>query len=163
MVQILLSLVLAATGLFSTSAVHAETEIRCTVRSVHDGDSMRVQCRGERRTTAIRMRQIDAPELDQAHGIQARDHLRKLCSRGSTATIRTQGRDQYGRVLGDVYCANKNINEEMVSSGSAWPYRRYVTDQKLFRLQKEAREARRGLWGGKNPQEPWRWRYEQRN
>ena len=163
MFQILSSLLLAAAGLLASPAIQAETEMRCTVQSVHDGDSMRVQCPGQRGTTPIRMRQIDAPELEQAHGIQARDHLRKLCSRGSIATIHTQGRDQYGRVLGDVHCENKSVNEEMVSSGSAWLYDRYVTDRDLYHLQDQARSAKRGLWGGKNPQAPWRWRYQQRN
>lgn len=137
--------------------------LECTVRSVHDGDSLRVQCPGERGTIPVRMRQIDAPELDQAHGTRARDHLRKLCPAGSKVLIHTEGHDQYDRLLGDLQCQGKDINEEMVSSGSAWVYNRYVEDRDLYPLQDEAREQKRGLWAGHNPEAPWRWRYEQRN
>ena len=41
-------------------------ELRCTVSSVHDGDSLRVRCPGNRRSVRVRMEQIDAPELEQA-------------------------------------------------------------------------------------------------
>ena len=162
MSRILPLFLLATAAWLAIPAVHADTELKCTIRSVHDGDSMRVQCPGERRSIPVRMRQIDAPELDQAHGTRARDHLRKLCRLGSTATIHTQGRDQYGRVLGDVYCDDKSVNEEMVASGSAWIYDRYVEDRSLYRLQDQARAKKRGLWADKNPQAPWRWRYQQR-
>lgn len=124
---------------------------------------MRVRCPGDRHTTAVRMQQIDAPELEQAYGTRARDHLRQLCRVGSVATIETQGHDQYGRLLGDVYCAGKSVNEEMVASGSAWIYDRYVQDRSLYKLQDKARTDERGLWAGHKPQAPWRWRYQQRN
>lgn len=159
---ILALLLLAAAAWAAIPAAQADA-LHCTVRSVHDGDSMRVQCPGERRTTAIRMHQVDAPELDQAYGRQARDRLRRLCPAGTTAVIHTQGRDQYGRLLGDVDCGGKSVNEEMIASGSAWIYDRYVKDRELYRLQDRARAAGRGLWADRNPQAPWRWRYEQRN
>lgn len=137
--------------------------LECTVRSVHDGDSLRVQCPGELQTIAVRMRQIDAPELDQDHGTRARDHLRKLCPIGTKVLIHTEGHDQYDRLLGDLQCQGKNVNEEMVSSGSAWVYNRHVEDRDLYQLQDEAREQKRGLWAGHEPVKPWTWRYEQRN
>ena len=156
------ALLLALAGLAPATAP-AQEPLNCTVRSVHDGDSMRVQCPGQRGTIAVRMEQIDAPELDQAYGLRARDHLRELCRVGRPAVIHSQGRDQYGRLLGNVYCGGKSVNEEMVSAGAAWPYRRYVTDDNLFTLQDQARTAKRGLWAGRSPQAPWQWRYEQRN
>lgn len=145
-------------------AVHGtEAPLQCTVRSIHDGDSMRVQCPGQHRSIAVRMEQIDAPELDQAYGRKARDHLRQICPRGSIATLHSEGRDQYGRLLANVYCDGTSVNESMVSSGAAWAYRRYVKDQNLNRLQQQAQRDRRGLWAGKNPQPPWQWRYQRHN
>lgn len=138
-------------------------EMQCTVSSVHDGDSMRVMCPGERGTLRVRMQQIDAPELEQAYGLHARNHLRRLCPVGSTAIIQSQGKDQYDRLLGNVYCDGKNVNQEMVAAGAAWLYDRYVEDRSLYRYQDQAREEKRGLWAGKNPQKPWQWRYEQRS
>ncbi len=162
MYRIALALVLALTAGAPTSIALADSTLKCTVRSVHDGDSMRVQCPGQRRTTPVRMEQIDAPEIDQAYGTRARDRLRALCKVGSTAVIRTQGRDQYGRMLGNVYCGEKSVNEEMVASGAAWPYDRYVKDRSLYALKDEARRQKRGLWAGSDPEPPWRWRYRQR-
>lgn len=162
MIQLLSALLFASTAWLTAAPVHANGQLQCIISSVHDGDSMRVRCPGERRTVAVRMQQIDAPELEQAHGMRSRDRLRELCQVGALATIQTQGRDQYGRLLGNVYCDGKSVNEEMVRSGAAWIYDRYVRDRGLYRLQDKARADRRGLWAGKNPQAPWRWRYEHR-
>lgn len=140
---------------------------QCRVVSVHDGDSMRVQCPGERKSIRVRMGGIDAPELDQAYGRQARDHLRRLCPSKTVATLHTQDIDQYGRVVGSVYCQGKSVNQEMVGSGFAWVYDHHVDkdraeDGKLYSLQVTARAEKRGLWAGKNPEAPWRWRHRQR-
>lgn len=139
----------------------AHAQLRCTVSSVHDGDSMRVRCPGERGSVALRMRQIDAPELEQAYGIFARDHLRKFCPPGSVATIRSDGRDQYGRLLGDVDCHGESVNALMVGAGAAWVYDRYAQDRQLYVVQERARQARVGLWSQAAPQPPWRWRQQQ--
>lgn len=155
------ALMLAAAGFISSSSL-AQTALTCAVHSVHDGDSMRVRCPGERGSIAIRMEQIDAPELEQAYGTRARDQLRRLCPVGSPAIVHVQGRDQYGRVLGNVTCDGKSVNEEMVAAGAAWLYDRYVTDRGLYALQDRARAQKRGLWAAKNPEAPWRWRYRQR-
>ena len=135
--------------------------LECRVVSVHDGDSMRVRCPQQRQSLRVRMHQIDAPELEQPYGAQSRDQLKALCPANSRARIHVQGTDQYGRLLGDVYCRGKNLNHQMVASGAAWAYRRYVTDTELPRLQRRAEQARRGRWGESNPIQPWRWRYEQ--
>ena len=163
MIKLLPIFLIVTVTWLTPSAAHASTELHCEITSVHDGDSMRVRCPGERRTVAVRMEQIDAPELEQAYGKSARDHLRKLCPVGSKATIQTQGRDQYGRLLGNVYCSGKSVNEEMVAAGAAWVYNRHVRDRSLYRLQDQARDDKRGLWGRRQPVAPWQWRYEQHN
>src|SRR5690606_8244865 len=133
--------------------------IECQVMSIHDGDSMRVKCPPQHKSQRLRMHQIDAPELEQAYGPQAKSHLKALCPIKTRARIRIHGKDQYGRLLGDVFCRGKNINHEMVASGAAWAYRRYVTDPALPRLQRRAQQARIGLWGDSNATAPWQWRY----
>ena len=82
---------------------------------------------------------------------------------GATVIIQSPGHDQYDRLLGDAWCDGRNVNEEMVAAGAAWPYERYVEDRRLFRLQDQARERKVGLWAAKAPQKPWVWRAEQRN
>jgi endonuclease YncB( thermonuclease family) len=48
-----------------------------------------------------------------------------------------------------VTCAGADgtdANAEMVRSGMAWVFDKYVTDRGLYAVQDEARAARRGLW-----------------
>lgn len=137
--------------------------LQCTVESVHDGDSMRVRCQGNKPSQRVRIHQIDAPEIDQPYGKKARDILRELCPRGSVVTLAEHSSDQYGRMLAEVSCGGKNVNREMVASGAAWAYEQHVEDPSLLTLQKQARQNRRGLWAGKNPQAPWEWRRRQRD
>lgn len=146
----------------STACGSASDEVlSCTVRSVHDGDSLRVQCPGHQ-NARLRLDQIDAPEVEQAYGKKAGEYLKKLCPIGSEVLVRLQGKDQYGRLLGDAECGGKSVNHEMIAAGAAWAYKRYVRDANLRRLEEEARQARRGLWAHSDPQPPWQWRYRHR-
>src|SRR5699024_4470632 len=136
----------------------------CRITSVHDGDSMRARCPGFRKTLRIRLEQIDAPEIGQAHGTQARDYLRSLCEPGSLTVIKDKGRDVYHRVLGRVFCNDTDANAAMVEAGMAWVYDYYADDPNLYRLQKAAQEDKKGLWGAAIfPQKPWDFRRRQRN
>lgn len=140
-------------------------ERQCTVTSVHDGDSMRVRCPGFRDTLRIRLHQIDAPELDQAHGVRSREFLRSICPLGATTTVRDYGADDYNRRLGRVYCNGIDANAAMVESGAAWVYTYHATDPQLYQLQEQAQTLKRGLWAtssGKKPLAPWDFRYQQR-
>lgn len=136
----------------------------CRVTSVHDGDSMRVRCPGFKDTLRIRMDQIDAPELDQPHGIRSRDYLRSLCPKGEQAVVHDLGADTYNRRLGRVLCKDVDVNAAMVKAGAAWVYDYHVSDDNsLYPLQDEAQAQKRGLWAGpKKPVAPWDFRYQQR-
>ena len=51
-----------------------------------------------------------------------------------------------------------NLNQELVKQGWCWWYRRYAPgDTVLEGLEKEAREARKGLWADLQPVPPWEW------
>ncbi|XP_047066946.1 uncharacterized protein LOC124674938 isoform X1 [Lolium rigidum] len=105
----------------------------------------------------IRMRGIDAPELEMEHGDEARNELVKLIA-GKCVTINVYGTDQYGRYLGDIYCDGIFIQEEMLKRGFAWYFKTGETRTELARWENEAREARQGLWSSDNPQKPWEWK-----
>lgn len=135
----------------------------CKVTSVHDGDSMRARCPGFKKTIPIRLDQIDAPEIDQAYGIEARDHLRKLCPRGKPVEIHDHGPDTYNRHLGYVFCNGVDVNRNMIASGYAWVYDYYVRDKSLYDAQDKAKAERRGLWASKKkPIAPWDFRYNKK-
>lgn len=138
-------------------------QLTCQVTSVHDGDSLRVRCPGSKKTIPIRLHQIDAPELDQAYGIQSRDFLRNMCPVGKSVLVHDIGPDSYDRRLGRVFCNGEDANAAMVKSGSAWVYKHHASEQRLFDLQKEAQAARKGLWSARTkPVAPWTFRYQQR-
>ena len=66
----------------------------------------------------------------------------------------------YGRTVGRVYVGGVDVNAEMVKQGAAWVYRKYAQDQALFRLEEQAKAAKRGLWGLPETERgpPWDWR-----
>lgn len=74
---------------------------------VHDGDTIYVS------NQSIRLAGIDAEELDEPHGIAARDHLRVLVA-GRTITCTWQGWS-YNRRVGT--CGD--LNARMVADGYA--------------------------------------------
>ena len=63
-------------------------------------------------------------------------------------------------MVADVSCQGRDAGADMVSSGMAWVFDRYVTpgDSYLRGLQADARAARSGLWSDPAPIEPWAWR-----
>ena len=125
------------------------------VINVADGDTITVL----RNTDQIRVRltEIDAPEKRQSFGSKSRHSLHDICL-GKIAFLREFGVDRYGRTLGRVSCAGVDANAEQVRRGMAWVYDRYVTDRSLYRLQEEARSAKRGLWSDVDPMPPWEFR-----
>jgi micrococcal nuclease len=72
--------------------------------------------------------------------------------------IEKSGVDQYGRTLAFVYVGDKCVNKELLRLGMAWHYKHYNHDPELAKLEREAREARMGLWSQKDPVEPWKFR-----
>ncbi|MBN9472669.1 MAG: thermonuclease family protein [Burkholderiales bacterium] len=135
----------------------------CTVASVHDGDTMRLQCPSQKKSMPVRLERIDAPEIGQAGGIASRDFLRALCPVGTPARLSRHGRDRYGRTLGDVDCGHGSVQETMLRHGYAWVYPKFTAERALVDLQGEAKAGRRGLWALPAPVAPWEYRKRGRN
>ncbi len=91
--------------------------VYCEVTRVLDGDTLDVE--GGIR---IRLVLVDAPELSEPGGPEARDYLTDLCL-GFVALIDEDadqvGDDPFGRVLAVVYSEGTNANAAMISSGHA--------------------------------------------
>ena len=118
---------------------------------VVDGDTLIIAVDSHKER--VRLWGIDAPEMSQSFGKQARDFLHARCAGARVAIVR-KGKDKYRRILGIVFCNGENMNEALVQSGFAWAYMR----RKYVPLMESARKQRRGLWREKNPIEPKIWR-----
>jgi endonuclease YncB( thermonuclease family) len=125
------------------------------VLSVSDGDGIAV--RVESRRIRIRLEGIDAPELAQPFGPEARAHLVRLVEE-RRVTLHMTGADQGGRVLARVELGGVDVNLRMVRDGFAWHFTRYSDDTGLAAAEREARAARRGLWSAGDPMAPWEFR-----
>jgi len=68
--------------------------------------------------------------------------------------------DRYERIVGRIYVDDLDVSAEMVRPGAAWVYGKYAEDQHLYKLEDEARSAKRGLWGLPEAERmpPWEWR-----
>lgn len=145
---------LARLGLLpSQSAAGGDSGIK--VVRVVDGDTIHVLIGGRDHT--VRYIGIDTPEtVDprrpvQPFGKEATERNRQLVE-GKTVTLEkdVSETDRFGRLLRYVYVDGRMVNATLVEEGyaRAVSYPPDVKHQELLRrLEREAREARRGLWG----------------
>jgi hypothetical protein len=125
---------------------------RAVVIAVHDGDSLTVR-EESGPAQRVRLEGIDAPELRQPLGLEARDVLIALTLHRSVE-VHAKGRDRYGRLLARVIADGKDVSEAMVERGLAWHFTPYSDDPKLAALEREARRHRVGLWRDSHPMAP---------
>lgn len=123
---------------------------------VNDGDSLTIA--GER----IRLRGIDAPELDQICRREGEDYA---CGRRSKAALieriggkqvdcRGWERDRFRRLLAVCRAGAEDLNLTQVEAGWAIAYGDYAE------AERKAREAKAGLWAGSfEPPRDWRDRH----
>jgi len=131
------------------------------VVSVLDGDTIEVL--HNNRAERIRLNEIDCPEKGQAYGKRAKQAASALVF-GKEVTVQTYGKDKYGRTIADVLLPNgTNVNHQLVKDGWCWWYRKYAPgDTVLEGLEKDAREAKKGLWVDPAPIPPWVYRKARR-
>jgi endonuclease YncB( thermonuclease family) len=157
----MLPLVLSLSLLIPTADPVNYHELVGKVVHVADGDTLTVL--DARKTEhRIRLHGIDAPEKRQAFGTKAKEALAAKVH-DQTVQVRWHEKDRYGRIVGDVYLGNRNINVEMVREGFAWWYRSYAPkSQVLEEAEAAAKQERRGLWHDRTPEPPWEFRKKER-
>ena len=98
---------------------------------------------------------IDCPEKGQAYANNAKQAASALVF-GRDVILQTHGQDKYGRTLADVFLLDgTHVNHTLVKDGWCWWYRTYAPgDTVLEGLEKEAREAKEGLWVDPKPVPP---------
>ncbi len=137
------------------------------VTKVHDGDSIHITPQGKRRTI-VRLAAIDAPEINQTHGVDSRNHLRSMILQ-KQVTAHCNKVDKYKRQICVVLKDNRDVNLEMLKTGNAWYYEKFREeqnrkDQRIYRKAEEnARKKRRGIWIEATAIPPWEFRDLARN
>ena len=131
------------------------------VVSVIDGDSFKAKIQGV--VMNFRMADIDAPEIDQPFGGEARSMLTAALEGKDVVMLRVDD-DPYSRFVVQVWTANLHVNREVMARGAAWFDREYANDDCLYQVENVAREAKRGLWSLPLEKriEPWVWRQRKR-
>lgn len=146
---------------FLPTLAHADV-IKGKVTGVVDGDTITLMF-ADGSQSQVRLAGIDAPERDQASGMEARSFLASLVI-GKSIRVEFGKRDQYGRIVGKALLNARDIGLEMVRAGFAWHYRQYESEQsdedwRLYAAaEAEARQAAKGLWNDSSPLPPWDFR-----
>jgi endonuclease YncB( thermonuclease family) len=126
------------------------------VVGVKDGDTIEVMRGGE--AVTVRLHGIDTPESGQPFGRRAKQFTSTQVY-GKRVSVRIVDTDRYGRLVGRVTRQGEELNAALVGAGLAWWYEEYAPgDDRLRRLQAQARRADRGLWRRSSPVPPWDWR-----
>jgi len=147
---------------FSAFIAHADVLLGHVV-AVSDGDTITVLNETKQRHV-IRLMGIDAPEKAQAFGQNAKQSLSDLVF-DKDVSVTWFKKDRYGRTVGQVRLDDTDVCLEQIKRGLAWHYKQYEREQSVEdRLryadaEKEARNARIGLWADSSAIEPSKFRH----
>mgnify|MGYP002622540439 CR=1 FL=1 len=131
--------------------------VRARVQRVVDGDTL-LLVGGER----VRLIGIDTPESvkpdtpPEPFGREASAFTKKLAEGQEVRLEFDRHReDQYGRTLAFVYIGELLLNEEIVRQGYSRAETRFHFrsdfQKRFLAAEREARDARRGIWSGRSP------------
>jgi len=104
---------------------------RAVVRSVYDGDTIRVDIDLGLDTwvhnVPLRLYGIDTPEMrgeERPEGVKVRDYVRERIHNANKVTVETikDRKGKYGRWLAIVWLDDENLNQTLVRTGRARPY-----------------------------------------
>ena len=121
-----------------------------TCKRVVDGDTFVLND-----NTTVQIWGIDAPELKQPHGQEARTWLQNTIGQKEVELrIKVKGTDDRGRTLGLVYIQGNqkrtsNVGTLMVKAGMAWFDDYNAPEAGLADEMEKARKAKKGLWAVK--------------
>jgi micrococcal nuclease len=167
----------------------ATDTLKVPVLQIYDGDGFQTKIspiQGVDIEATVRFGFIDAPEIAQPGGREARDFLRSLIG-GKTVDIviltkmdTGKSVDKYRRIVCVPYLSEeqlsaatnglwsrifragqivtRNIELEMVVNGWAWVLERYGPDERYYDALADARRARRGIWAYDSNLNPWKFK-----
>ncbi len=146
---------------FTITPVVANTlNCPCRVVEVLAGDTVYV-VDGGHDSRKIWLSGIDAPQLEQLYGKEARSNLSRMVL-DQYVDLDTIQSDRYGRITARLLKGNLDINLQQIKDGYAWFYRKDINlpeGLKLIYSEAEsiARRDTRGLWESRAVP-PWEFR-----
>jgi len=116
------------------------------VKRVVDGDTFVTES-GER----VRLIGINAPEMKEFYGIEAKEHLKDLIEGKDvelTSDHKSKDKDRYSRLLRYVILNDMDVNEQMILEGYAYALLKYRFDKSeaYSEAETEAKEQQLGMW-----------------
>lgn len=127
-----------------------EKELTGKVSRVIDGDTIELLAKTSKTNPynhiaklKIRLYGIDAPELKQAYGKEAKEYLSALVLKQEVGLI-IENKDKYDRFVGTLFLKGQDINKEMVKNGYAHAYESF--SKKYLAEQADAKMFKLGLW-----------------
>ena len=137
---------------FSSQAASRQAKLGVVTRVV-DGDTLWVTTSASQQTLKVRIQGIDAPEICQPGGLQAREALERRVL-GHTVTVTSGAHDDYGRTIGTLHLQGQDMGRWLVSQGHAWVYSyRHKRGAYADEL-RQARLAQRGVFSDVAAEEP---------
>jgi len=120
---------------------------------VIDGDTILLD--GEE----VNIRGIDAPELNQPYGINAKDAITLMLSKGQWTVSELSNRGPNGRMGNLINENGSSMAETLIEAGLAWSTDpKGIMPTKLQNRMKSAKAMKRGLWSDSNAVNPSNWR-----
>ena len=137
---------------FQATAATRQAQVG-TVTRVVDGDTLWVKTSVSQQPLKVRIQGIDAPEICQPGGDQARDAL-KARVLGQTVMVTSSAHDDYGRIIGSVHLQGQDMGRWQVAQGHAWVYS-YRARRVLYADEfAQAQAGRRGVFSAGQAEEP---------
>lgn len=137
----------------AVAAEEAPTAYAARVTRVFDGDTIWVQPLDGGARRKLRLDGIDAPEICQRDGPQARDALASRIRR-QVVQVEVHAHDAYGRGLARLVHQGDDVNAWLVQRGWAWAYRWRSGEGPYAALEARARDEGLGLFAQAGAQPP---------
>jgi len=140
-------------GLIMVLPTSVDAEL-CRVNQVIDGDTLLLSC--EKYNGLVGLKGIDAPEMAQPFGLEAKEYLQQIVSGQELTLLKFSTSTKKGILI---MPSGRSVNASLVEYGLAW-----ATDRKdspknyLIRYESVARSIQEGLWSQDKNQTPWEYR-----
>ena len=139
---------------FTLQATDAMERVQAgVVTRVVDGDTLWLRTAGNELAVKVRLQGIDAPEICQSGGAQARQALQRRVL-GKSVTVTSSARDDYGRSVGIVRIDGQDLGRWLVSQGHAWVYSYRQKKSPYANELTQAQRERRGIFNSSQAEEP---------